>query len=307
MTDASEIPLQALVVRFFYLVEWKMARQRWSEEDENFILDNYNKIPTSDIANYLNRSIRHIYNRAAKLGLKKETNSLSKEEKQFIIDNYGKIATKEISKIINRTSKQINGIATYYHLKGNKHLFIPDNKLTFEEIQNRCKNLDIKLISTTYNNCKESLKFICNYCNKPFNMSMNEISRKILNNRPSINCGCISVGKRKGLKYISGTHFSQIKDTATKKRNLEFTVTIEYIENLLIDQNFKCALTNLDLVYGYKTSKEITASLDRIDSLQGYTENNVQWVHKHINFMKWDFTQEEFINYCKLVAKHHED
>jgi hypothetical protein len=39
-----------------------------------------------------------------------------------------------------------------------------------------------------------------------------------------------------------------------------------------------------------------------IDSSKGYIEGNIQWVHKDINNMKWDFTQEEFINYCKLVA-----
>lgn len=47
----------------------------------------------------------------------------------------------------------------------------------------------------------------------------------------------------------------------------------------------------------------MTASLDRIDSTKGYTLDNIQWVHKHINVMKMDLDQEYFIKLCKLVTK----
>jgi hypothetical protein len=45
-------------------------------------------------------------------------------------------------------------------------------------------------------------------------------------------------------------------------------------------------------------------SVDRIDSLRGYVEGNVQWVHKKINIMKNVYSQEEFIILCKQVVKH---
>lgn len=38
-----------------------------------------------------------------------------------------------------------------------------------------------------------------------------------------------------------------------------------------------------------------------IDSTKVYTIDNVQWVHKNINIMKWDISQEEFINWCGLI------
>jgi hypothetical protein len=44
-----------------------------------------------------------------------------------------------------------------------------------------------------------------------------------------------------------------------------------------------------------------TASLDRIDSSKGYFKGNVQWIHKDLNVMKMDLTEEKFIDYCKLV------
>jgi len=45
-----------------------------------------------------------------------------------------------------------------------------------------------------------------------------------------------------------------------------------------------------------------TASLDRIDSTKNYTIDNIQWVHKDVNKMKMDFSQEYFIEMCRLVT-----
>ena len=46
-------------------------------------------------------------------------------------------------------------------------------------------------------------------------------------------------------------------------------------------------------------------SIDRIDSSQGYTKGNVQWVTNQVNFMKKDLIQQDFINWCKLIYNHH--
>lgn len=48
--------------------------------------------------------------------------------------------------------------------------------------------------------------------------------------------------------------------------------------------------------------KTKTASLDRIDSLKGYTLDNVQWIHKDLNYMKCDYEENEYIEWCKKVA-----
>lgn len=45
-----------------------------------------------------------------------------------------------------------------------------------------------------------------------------------------------------------------------------------------------------------------TASLDRIDSNQGYEPGNVQWVSCEINMMKRTLTQNRFLRLCKAVA-----
>ena len=44
-----------------------------------------------------------------------------------------------------------------------------------------------------------------------------------------------------------------------------------------------------------------TASVDRIDSSKGYIADNIQILHKDINVMKWDFTQDYFLHLCYLI------
>ena len=77
---------------------------------------------------------------------------------------------------------------------------------------------------------------------------------------------------------------------------------------LFLKQNKKCALTGIDIHFP-ETAKEHskgTASLDRIDSSKPYNADNVQWVHKTVGMMKLAFTQTEFIEWCKLIARYNE-
>ena len=107
-----------------------------------------------------------------------------------------------------------------------------------------------------------------------------------------------------GYKEICGTYWSSIKRNA-KKRNLEMSISIEYAWNKFIEQNRMCALTGIPIYFqARKDLRNATASLDRIDSSKGYIEGNVQWVHKKINYMKQQFNQTEFIEWCKKVVNH---
>lgn len=116
------------------------------------------------------------------------------------------------------------------------------------------------------------------------------------------NCGiCEQVGE------ISGRFWHSIINKA-KIRNLEFLLTREYIWNLYIKQERKCALTGLELLMPKEGILESrTASLDRIDSNKPYLEGNVQWVHKRINIMKSNMTDKEFIEWCNIVSGFNKD
>lgn len=107
---------------------------------------------------------------------------------------------------------------------------------------------------------------------------------------------------RRGTKNITGTYWCSLRNSANR-RKIKFNITIEEAQDLLENQNFKCSLTNIPLTMNIDEYQNNTGSLDRIDPNECYTLENVQWVHRDLNYMKYTLLQEEFINYCKLVAE----
>lgn len=114
-----------------------------------------------------------------------------------------------------------------------------------------------------------------------------------------------------GVGNFTKTAFNHFKRNA-KKRNINWSeeLTIEYLYNLLLKQNKKCALTGLDIdLTELRKSSNVafefmTASIDRIDSTIGYEPGNIQWVHKDVNIMKNRFSEEHFKNMCQLVVNY---
>ena len=119
----------------------------------------------------------------------------------------------------------------------------------------------------------------------------------------TVSCGCKKGGHKnwKGSGTVSLTYFTSVKRGASGakgRKEIPFDLTIEFVANLLdSEQQSKCALSGLPIsVY------DRTASLDRIDSSQGYTQGNVQWLHKDINMMKRHYNQDYFTHLCGLVS-----
>ena len=124
-------------------------------------------------------------------------------------------------------------------------------------------------------------------------------------------CGCwhneiVSNQRWKGYKEISRTYWSSVVLCA-ERRNHQFDITIEQAWDLYLKQNKKCAISGIPIIFSRSFTREArkiqTCSLDRIDSNKGYIIDNVQWVHKDINTMKWDFSMTYFDEMCILVAK----
>jgi hypothetical protein len=92
-----------------------------------------------------------------------------------------------------------------------------------------------------------------------------------------------------------------------EKKKLTVELTIQQLYGKLVEQNFKCALSGVDLNVLHIGPTASNASIDRIDSTKNYTIDNIQWVHKDVNKMKNDFSQKRFIEVCKLVTKNRYD
>ena len=138
-----------------------------------------------------------------------------------------------------------------------------------------------------------------------------EVLGNSLQSKNTESCGCTSRKRGKdhanfkGYEDISITYWNSVMFGA-KSRKLTVAVTIKDIWDLFIEQDRKCALSGVKLGFATtrKTAQLQTASLDRIDASKGYIKGNVQWIHKHLNAMKWKLTDEDFIGWCREVVKY---
>ncbi len=107
----------------------------------------------------------------------------------------------------------------------------------------------------------------------------------------------------KGYEKISGKMWNVITKSA-KKRDFDFKINIRYIWELYLEQQGKCALSDVPIEFGSssRTISSATASLDRIDSTKGYIKGNVQWVHKSVNIMKTNLPSSIFIGLCNRIS-----
>lgn len=127
-------------------------------------------------------------------------------------------------------------------------------------------------------------------------------------------CGCLKPQNRlrtkhpswKGHGEISRTMWSYIYGLA-KIRGIPFELSIEEAWETFERQGGMCALSGAPISFAASTSSvspEATASLDRIDSKRGYISENIQWLHKDVNRMKWDLRLEDFLRWCHAVSAH---
>ncbi len=143
----------------------------------------------------------------------------------------------------------------------------------------------------------------CPCCGKPqsylrknyaeLSLKAGKLCKFCSNNKPESNA---HKGYYKGVLRKSFAH--KYKASA-ELRGIVWDISFEYLADLLIEQDFKCALTGWDI---QAMGVNSPASLDRIDSNLGYIKNNVQWVYSKVNMMKQHYSQEDFISVCKAVA-----
>ncbi len=152
-------------------------------------------------------------------------------------------------------------------------------------------------------------------CGLEFSKSLSDILYHEKNNYSNRCYNCFINNRRKGGRFLQWHWYNTVMQNA-KNRNIILEIDIEYCEKLWDMQNGVCALSGVEMTPPVRTSckKEGTgkkttryegnASLDRIDSFKGYIEGNVQWVHKSVNRMKMNMTDEELISWCTKISNH---
>lgn len=154
---------------------------------------------------------------------------------------------------------------------------------------------DLNKLKSVYSNEKviEVARLIsCKLRNSSIEFGSFEGAREV---RPTPNA------KWKSYKHISGRFWKNVA-TAAKARGVPLNITAEEAYNQYLEQGKHCALTGAALVLHPPELRN--GSLDRIDSTEGYEIDNIQWVLKEVNHMKWEFSQDYFIEICKAVVSH---
>ena len=90
-----------------------------------------------------------------------------------------------------------------------------------------------------------------------------------------------------------------------KRRGIPVDLTKEIAYGEYVKQGKCCALSGVPLYFSTLTTRYnwyTNASIDRVDSEKNYSQENIQWVHKDINMMKGMLSQEDFLNWCRLIT-----
>jgi hypothetical protein len=111
-----------------------------------------------------------------------------------------------------------------------------------------------------------------------------------------------------GLRVFMVKIFRHLRKNA-ERRNIPVEIDLQYLLDLYENQKGLCALSGIKMDFkSYKSrDKQRTASKhnispDRIDPSKGYVPGNVQLVCAVVNAMKWDYSQDDFIEMCKIIT-----
>lgn len=121
-------------------------------------------------------------------------------------------------------------------------------------------------------------------------------------------CGCgrhVSGDKNPlwtGSKDVSGDFMSKLRRDATR-RDIICDLDAEEIQKIFDAQDRRCYFTGWPLHFRTVEHPTRTASLDRLNSNDSYNIENVVWVHKDVNMMKWMLDKIEFLNLIGLIVK----
>ena len=78
-------------------------------------------------------------------------------------------------------------------------------------------------------------------------------------------------------------------------------ITPEFVDSMYNEQDGQCVYSGLPIGWS-SVGWDHTASIDRIDNDKGYTEDNVQLVHKDVNMMRGSLEDYTFKMLCLRIA-----
>ena len=100
---------------------------------------------------------------------------------------------------------------------------------------------------------------------------------------------------------------SKTRYSAREVRDLDFDIDIDYIMNLLVKQQGKCARTGWDLEFTrggkWDGKNPRGCTMDRINNRRGYVRGNIELVCGVANVLRGKLDVDTFNDICRAVTK----
>ena len=234
--------------------------RNYTEDEIQYIKNNFVSMTIKQIANNLNKKESSVYNIVRKLGLvKQEHNKWTDEEIAFLKDNYICMTSKEISNYINHSVDAINTMRDKLNLVRNQSWsneeiqFLKDNfeSTLFSELSKilgrtesaiRAKCFELNLFK---NNpwTDDEINFVKDYY---MEMKTSDISKILNRTNSAIELKASRLGLKK-YPYICNYHYFDDIDTEEKAYWLGFLTADGWINKN--DKN-NAGVTGIELQYG---------------------------------------------------------
>lgn len=118
--------------------------------------------------------------------------------------------------------------------------------------------------------------------------------------QPCIRCSNISNHPSGMVGAVRVSWYNSFEKSA-RVRGYVWKLNPEFVDIMHQEQDGLCVYSGIPI--GWEVSGwDHTASIDRIDNSVGYTESNVQLVHKEINMMRGSLEDNRFKELCYLIA-----
>lgn len=235
--------------------------RNYTNEDIEYIKNNYTKLTAKQIAEILNKSENSIYNAIRKLGLKKQLHkSWSNSENTFLKENYLSMSNSELAKALNRSFNSISAQLDRLNLVRTKTWTDEEEKYLI----NNFKRLSHKEMGEALNRTEQAVRAKCfdlNLYKKDMPWTENELNyvkdnyqeisnlelSKILNRTENaIHLQASRMGLKK-YPYYCNYHYFDIIDTEEKAYWLGFLTADGWINQ---NEKTHSAAVGIDLQYG---------------------------------------------------------
>ena len=139
--------------------------------------------------------------------------------------------------------------------------------------------------------------------------TIREVMGRALKNGQSKSCGCYMVECVKARTRKDGTAFRNVMRgciRGAQDRGLDFQLSETQFRLLTTEMCYYCGQAPAKIHVTKGTKEEFRhGGIDRLDPTIGYLMDNCVPCCSQCNYMKQDFSEEEFVSKCKEIARRH--